>query len=52
MIIFDKVYYCESLYDLGRDIDEAIEESYELPKDEEGFILGKFKVTIEWSGPE
>lgn len=52
MIIFDKKYDGESLYDLGRDINEAIEESYELPQDEHGFILGKFKVTIEWSGAE
>lgn len=54
MIVFEKEYDGESLYDLGRDIAEAIDETYndafkEIPTDEHGFSSGTFKVTIEWS---
>jgi hypothetical protein len=52
-VIFKKEYSGESLCDLDRDISEAIDEHYnmdmaEIPKDEYGFPLGDFKVTIEW----
>ena len=51
--IFKKEYDGESLYDLSRDIAEAIDETYnpaaaEIPKDEHGFQKGTFVVTIEW----
>ncbi len=53
MIIFKKAYDDESLYDLERDISEAISEEYnpkmgDIPKDEDGWMKGTFKVTIEW----
>jgi hypothetical protein len=54
MIIFKKEYDDESLYDLDRDVSEAIDDDFN-PKlksiltDEHGFRLGKFTVTIEWS---
>lgn len=55
MIIFKKEYDDESLYDLDRDISEAVDEDFN-PKlkslgltDEHGFRLGKFTITIEWS---
>lgn len=57
MIVFEKEYDGESLYDLGRDIAEAIDVTYnpiveEIPQDEYGFQLGTFKVIIEWSKEE
>lgn len=57
MVIFEKEYDGESLYDLARDIAEAMQEDYnptvgEIPQDEHGFQLGTFKVTIEWSNDE
>lgn len=57
MILFEKRYDAESLYDLSRDIAEALEEDYNpilktLPKDRHGFICGEFKVTIEWYGDD
>ena len=53
MIIFEKRYDGESLYDLPRDISEAIDSDFneivkEIPVDNYGFQTGKFKVTIEW----
>jgi hypothetical protein len=53
MIIFKKEYDDESLYDLGRDISEAVLEEYnpkmgDIPKNEDGWMQGTFKVTIEW----
>lgn len=51
--IFEKSYDGESLWDLGRDVEEAVSEEYndkmkELPVDQHGFTAGMFKVTIEW----
>lgn len=56
-VIYSKEYDYESLYDLQRDLCEAIDETFnptmkDLPADEHGFILGTFKVTIEWSDDE
>jgi len=52
--IFKKVYSDESLYSLGRDIEEAIDENYNpvmgiIAEDEDGFRQGIFTVTIQWS---
>ena len=57
MKIFEKEYDGESLYDLQRDISEAMMVDYnpsisKIPQDEHGFQLGTFKVTIEWSNDE
>lgn len=54
MIIFEKQYDGESLCDLGRDIAESVDETYneivkEIPSDEHGFQLGTFRVTVTWS---
>lgn len=54
MLIFKKEYDGESLYDLDRDVAEAVDETYndaikDIPTDEYGMHLGTFKVTIEWS---
>ena len=54
MIVFEKEYDGESLYDLDRDIAESLDEAYneivkEIPTDEHGFQLGTFKVQISWS---
>lgn len=56
MILFEKVYDGESLYDLSRDLHEAFKEPFnpnakELTKDQHGFLEGEFKVTIEWIKP-
>lgn len=50
--IFEKEYCYEGLYDLERDISEAIgdeEAMQELPADGNGMIPGVFKVTITWA---
>ena len=57
MIVFKKEYDGESLYDLGRDIAEASDVTFNpivevIPQDEYGIQLGTFKVTIEWSEDE
>jgi len=54
MIIFKKEYDDESLYDLDRDVSEAIDSDFNpkleaISTDEHGFRLGKFTITIEWS---
>lgn len=54
-IVFLKSYDGESLYDLSRDIDEAIDEVYNpimktIPVDEHGFQKGSFTVNILWHG--
>lgn len=54
-IVFLKSYDGESLYDLSRDIDEAIDEVYNpimktIPVDEHGFQKGRFAVSILWHG--
>ena len=53
MIVFEKRYDGESLYDLPRDISEAIDADYnkivsKIPVDNHGFQKGTFKVAIEW----
>lgn len=47
-----KDYDDESLYDLERDVSEAVDESHAIPKDEHGFRKGTFRVTITWHPPE
>lgn len=53
-IIFTQTYDGESLYDLERDMAEAIDANYNplakaIPVDEHGIQQGVFKVTIEWT---
>ena len=53
MIIFQQEYDGESIYDLDRDVSEALQGDYNpiidgLPVDENGIQLGTFKVTITW----
>ena len=53
MILFEKEYDGESLYDAGRDLAEAFVEDYnplmrKIPQDKHGFQLGTFKVVITW----
>lgn len=51
--IFTREYTDEELYDLERDVTEALQEEYNpivsnLPKDKHGFRTGTFVVSIEW----
>jgi hypothetical protein len=51
--IFREVYDDESLYDLGRDVSEALDPAYndlveDIPQDVHGFRRGSFTVTIVW----
>lgn len=53
MILFKKEYDGESLYDLERDVTEAVQEDFNalvaiIPPREDGTMRGTFKVTIEW----
>jgi hypothetical protein len=53
--LFSKTYDGESLYDLDRDIAEAMMAEYndkwsEIPSDEYGIPLGEFHVTVVWGG--
>lgn len=53
MEIFNKHYGGESLYDIDRDVSEALDEEYNsalasIPKDESGFQTGTFRVSIVW----
>lgn len=48
-----KEYDGESIYDLGRDVEESLNGDYNarvysIPEDEYGLKIGRFKVTIEW----
>ena len=57
MELFKKEYDGESLYDLGRDIAEAMMEEYnplmeEIPVDEHGFANGTFEVSVIWKPEE
>ena len=52
--VFEQEYDGESLYDLGRDIHEAVDSTFnpvvdKIPVDEYNIQLGTFRVTIEWS---
>jgi len=54
MIIFDKVYDGESIYDVGRDVAEAFCEDFntitkQIPKNECGFQQGTFRVSVVWT---
>ena len=51
--VFKKIYDGESLYDLDRDVSEAMIEDYnavmrQIPKDENELHKGKFVVSIIW----
>lgn len=50
MIVFNKVYYAESLIDISEDIDYMFDNKQfeEIPVDENGFHKGKFTVTVKW----
>ncbi|ATS92402.1 hypothetical protein DLP05_128 [Stenotrophomonas phage vB_SmaS_DLP_5] len=53
IVVFEKEYDGESLYDLDRDISEAMLEEYndkvgQIPTNADGFQTGKFKVTVVW----
>ena len=57
MIIFEKNYDGESLYDFMRDMSEAFDSRYnpiveEIPKDDYNISQGTFKVKIEWEVDE
>jgi hypothetical protein len=52
-IIFEKKYDGETLYDLGRDIHECFDKSFNpkvenIPVDEYGFQQGNFVVSVKW----
>jgi hypothetical protein len=51
--IFTKEYSDEELYDVERDVMEALQEEYNpivgnIPKDRDGFRTGTFVVSIDW----
>ena len=51
--IFTQEYTDEELYDVERDVSEALQEDYNpiiatIPKDKDGFRRGTFVVSIEW----
>lgn len=53
MILFEKEYDGESLYDLGRDMHEIFDEAYNplvkfIPTDEHGIQKGRFTLKVEW----
>ena len=53
MIVFEKFYDGESLYDIDRDVAESMQGEYnplvlKIPSDEFGIQRGTFKVTIQW----
>ncbi|WEM33208.1 hypothetical protein EJP02_147 [Escherichia phage EJP2] len=55
--IFSKEYDGEDLYDLNRDISEALDERFNtlvgsIPTDENGIQEGKFIVTVKWTAHE
>jgi hypothetical protein len=52
-LLFKKEYSAEELSDVGRDVEEAFDGVYNpvifsLPTDLEGWVIGRFVVTIEW----
>lgn len=52
--LFSKKYDGESIVDMPRDVEEALDEDYnpdvlDIPVDEHGFPTGCIKITIEWS---
>ena len=53
MLLLEKCYDGESIYDLTRDVAEAIDSDYnqlvqQIPLDKNGFQSGVFRVKIEW----
>lgn len=53
MILMNKIYCGESLYDIDSDIYDAISiKNPAIATDEHGFLTGTFKVTLEWIPPE
>jgi hypothetical protein len=53
VVIFERKYTDEGLYDLPRDIDECFDERFNkkigfLKPNEDGFREGTFKVTVQW----
>ena len=53
MKLFEKTYDGASMVDIGRDMDELFDESYNpqlstIPVDENGFMAGVFIVTVRW----
>lgn len=53
MQIFTSEYSGESIVDMPRDVDEALDETFnkrfaDIPKDKYGFQKGTFRVIIEW----
>jgi hypothetical protein len=55
--IFQKVYDGESIYDLDRDVTEALQTHYNpvmksIPKDGDGFPKGNFTVTVAWESAD
>lgn len=53
MIIFEKKYSGESIYDVSQDLADAFDSSYnpainDIPVDEYGFQSGTFTIKIEW----
>lgn len=57
VVLFDRFYDGESLHDLDRDIYESLSGEFnpkmeDIPQDENGFPLGSFRVTVEWTNDE
>jgi len=57
IVVFQKEYDGESLYDLDQDIADAFEPDYnpvvdDIPQDEYGLQKGKFIVSIIWMPEE
>lgn len=55
--IFEKTYDGESLYDLDRDVAEALDSRYneltkQIPQDQWGICQGEFRVIIQWTSEE
>lgn len=55
--VLRKTYDGESLYDLERDVSEALRSTYNkvwdsIPSDEHGIPLGDFHVSIVWGGKQ
>lgn len=51
--LLDKIYDGESLYDLSRDVEEAVDSEYNeiaarIPDNKDGYQSGTFRVLIEW----
>lgn len=56
-VIFVRIYDGEGLFDIERDIWEALQEEYnsnmvDIPKDFHNFHRGNFTVSITWSPDE